>query len=356
MDVKIIASTHISHEGEKGRFDDFSGKMVGLTNTPDNLKTLMFEDNAKAQRRSESAKIENNREYFNHESFTLYFEGLPKIISIIIDSGKTWVKSEKASRFNESYFSKDEELIYNKWIDLFKNKISKLYKDKGEVCTDKMLENMSVEYAVYLKSVFSPVTCAYTVTYGEFNRLIGVIENYIGIEKTNDFENKLSAALIEFVLKLKTLPYYDKSLAKVKDNIWLFTSNNIEEYYGDVYATSYKCSYECLSQLLQYKDIDTKASMLENEYYIPSIIADNKDLSELWVSDIMTLGNYPMASMLSINEMGTLDNFMHKLSDSVDNSIATEVGDAINETYKKYEYSLRLKMHARAEELIKLNK
>ena len=92
MDVKVIATTHIGHEAEKVKYDDFSGKMVGLTNTSDNLKTLMYEDSEKALRRSSMAKEERNIEYFKHESFTLYFEGLPKIISILIDGEKSWTK------------------------------------------------------------------------------------------------------------------------------------------------------------------------------------------------------------------------------------------------------------------------
>jgi len=356
MDVKVIASSHVGHDAEKGKFDEFSGKMLGLINTEDNLKTLMYEDSAKALRRSDIAKSEKERCVFNHESFTLYFEELPKIVSIILDSLKTWTKSEKLSKFSDKYFSKDEELIYNKWIDLFKNKVAKIFKDNGKVSTDKMLENIAEDYALNLKSVFSPVTIAYTTTYNEFNRAIGIMENYIAIKKSNDFENKLSAVLIEFVLKLKALPYYDKALSKTNEDISLFHYKEIEEYYGDVYSTKYTCSLSGLCELLLNRDITLKISISENEYFVPAIIADNKDLCELWMSDIMTLGNYPMATMVNVSDMGTLDTFISRVKDIKNSILVNENDVTIKEILNKYEHSLRIKIHPRVEELIKLQK
>lgn len=354
MEVRVIASSHIGHEAEKQKFDEFSGKMLGLINKSDNLKTLMYEDNAKALRRSDMAKVNRDRSVFDHENITLYFEDLPKIISVILDSEKSWRKSEKDNKFTSTYFSKEEELIYNKWVDLFKGRIAKGFKDKNQVCTDKMLENLAEGYAIYLKSVFTPITATYTVSYGEYNRVIGVLENYIGKEKNNDFENKLSATLIEFVMKLKALVYYDKNLAKTSDQIKLFTKNNIEEYYGDVYSTSYKGSFECVSKLIQNRDINYQINLLEGEYYAPSIISENSDLKELWNSDIITLGNYPLATLFTINERGNLDDFILKYTKVKKEELLTEKTDVIKDVYNKYEYSLRLKMHKRAEELINL--
>lgn len=356
MDVKVIASSHVGHDAEKGKFDEFSGKMLGLCNTEDNLKSLLYEDNAKAIRRSDIAKGEKDRRVFDHESFTLYFEELPKIVTIILDSLKTWTKSEKLSKFSDKYFSKDEELIYNKWIDLFKNKVGKILKDNGKVTTDKMLENIAEDYALNLKSVFSPVTVAYTTTYGEFNRAIGIMENYIAIKKSNDFDNKLSAILIEFFLKMKTLPYYDKTLSKINENISIFDYKEIEEYYGDVYSTKYTCSISGFCELLQNKNLTLKMSMLENKYYIPSIISDNKDLCELWFSDIMTLGNYPMATMVNISDMGTMDNYMDRVKNIKNNILVSEEEIVLKEIYKKYEHSLRIRIHPRVEEFIKIQK
>ena len=352
MDVKIIACTHVGYEAEKNKYDDFSGKMVGVTNTPDNLKTLMYEDVDKAYRRSDLSKNEGKREYFDHEYFTLYFEGLPKIVSIIIDSMKTCAKSEKSSRFNELYLSREEEVIYSKWIELFKSKIAKTMDAEGKVHTEKMLENLAENYAVYLKSAFSPVVAAYTVSYGEFNKLIGVLENLVSEKKFGDFDDKLSRTLIEIVLKLKELPYYDKQLSKVKGSLKLFEGKDVEEYFGDVYSTNYKCSIACLSDLL-VDNINYQIKSLENEYYVPSIIADNKDLSELWVSDIMTLGNYPLATLVSLSERGDLDSFISKLSRCEKNEISKEEHEVSKDVAKKYDYSLRLKTHPRAEELFK---
>ena len=134
------------------------------------------------------------------------------------------------------------------------------------------------------------------------------------------------------------------------------TNSNIEEYYGDVYATSYKCSMVCLAELLNNKNVTNKAKLVEGEYFIPSIIAENKDLGELWSSDLVALGNYPMATIVEVNEMSTLDEFIGRMNVINNSNDIAEVKECTKEIFKKYEYSLRLKMHSRAEELMSLNK
>ena len=99
--------------------------------------------------------------------------------------------------------------------------------------------------------------------------------------------------------------------------------------------------------------INYQIKTVENEYYVPSIIADNKDLTELWLSDIVTLGNYPLATLVSVSERGDFDEFATKLSRLEKNEITKEENDIAKEILSKYDYSLRLKTHSRAEELLK---
>lgn len=360
MEVKVIASTHYDYVAKKEDFDKLSGKAAGICYMSEGFNEVFNEDIIKTERRIALTKNNGHHSVYDHESFSLYFEGIPKIIAMVLHNEKVYTTSEKSGRYTVLHATNDEQLIFDKWVELFKNKIAKMYKnDYPTVFTDKKIEKLAYENARYLTSVFTPTKLMYTTTYRQLNVLIGLIDSYIKEPKTNDFEMKVAEHLSELVDKLKGLPYYDKKLSENFKNrkLSLFSENNIEEYYGDVYATTYKASLNSFAQAQRHRTLNYSIKILENEYYIPPIIADNPDMVELWLSDIKSLGNsYPQASMVEVKEMGTLDNFILKLKERKCFVAQLEINRLTNDILKKYEYALRLKLHPRAEEMIKYTK
>lgn len=360
MDIKVIASTHIDYLAKKEDFDKLSGKAAGICYMSDDFDAIYNEDIVKTERRINLTKNNGHHSVYDHESFSLYLDGIPKIIAMVINNEKMYTTSEKSGRYTVLHATKDEQLIFEKWVELFKNKIAKLYKnDYPTVFTDKKIEKLAYENARYLTSVFTPTKMMYTTTYRQLNVLIGLIDSYLKAPKSSDFEMKIATHLSEFVDKLKALPYYDKKLAENNKNrkLSLFSDNTVEEYYGDVYATTYKSSLNSLAQAQRHRTLNYSIKVLENEYYIPPIIADNADLVELWLSDIRALGNsYPQATMVEVKEMGTLDNFILKMRERKCFAAQLEINRITNDILKKYEYALRLKLHPRAEEMGKYTK
>ena len=252
--------------------------------------------------------------------------------------------------------------IYNKWIEIFKKKIAKKYANEYPAFfTDAKIEKLAQENARYLISVFTPTSFMYTTTYRQLNNIIAFIDKEISVLAQSDFGVKVHNALRKFNEMLKTLPYYDKDLARNEKNrgLSLFANEKhvCEEYFGDVYATTYKGSFACLAQAQRHRTISYTMKVLEGEYYIPPILSDSPEFIELWLADIRDLGNiYPQATLLEINEMGTLDAFILKMKERKCTNAQLEINKITNDTLKKYEYALRMKVHSRAEEIINYTK
>jgi len=361
MDISIIATTHAGYVAEKQDFDNLSGKAAGVCYMPGTFNDLLNEDETKTNKRINQTKESGHHSVYDHNNITLYLDNVPKIIAMVINNEKQYTTSEKSARYTKMQLTAKEQLVYDKWLEMFKNRIAKKYKaDYPQFFTDNRIEKLAQENARYLISVFTPTSLVYTTTYRQYNYLISFIEKQLQKENKSSFEVKLDSYLQEFVGKLKDLSYYDPKLCNNEKSrgLSLFANGaKVEEYFGDAYATNYKASFAELAQAQRHRTISYSMNVIDNEYYIPPIIADSPDLCELWISDIKSLGDiYPQATLLEVNEIGSLDAFILKMKERKCTFAQLEINQVTNETLKKYEYALRLKIHHRAEEIINYTK
>lgn len=357
MDISIIATTHMGHVAEKQDFDNLSGKAAGVCYMPSTFNELLNEDENKTIKRINQTKESGHHSVYDHNGITLYLDNVPKIIAMIINNEKQYTTSEKSARYTKMQLTAKEQLVYDKWLEMFKNRIAKRYKaEYPQFFTDNRIEKLAQENARYLISVFTPTSLVYTTTYRQINYLISFIDKQLQKENKSAFDIKLEEYLREFVSKLKELPYFDPKLCineKCRGLSLFANGSKVEEYFGDAYATSYKASFAELAQAQRHRTISYSFNILEDEYYIPPIIAESPDLCELWISDIKSLGDiYPQATLLEVNEIGSLDAFILKMKERKCTYAQLEINQVTNETLKKYEYALRLKIHHRAEELM----
>lgn len=361
MEISVIASTHVGYEADKNEFDVFSGKTAGVCYMASSFSELLKEDKEKTVKRCNLTKNNGHHSVFDHESISLYLEDIPKILAMIINNEHQYATSEKSARYTKMKLTDSEQAMFNKWIDIFKSRIAKKYGNEyPQFLTPSRIEKLAQENARYLISVFTPTCMVYTTTYRQLNYLIAFMENFINKPEHSDFETKLVPYMTEFVNKLKSGKYYDPKLSINDKNrqLSLFDEGApCEEYFGDVYCTTYEASFAELAQAQRHRTLNYKMKLLDGKYYIPKIISDNEDLTRLWLDDIRSLGHiYPQATMLSITEMGTLDNFILKMYERKCSFAQLEINNVTNDTLKKYEYALRLKIHPRAEEMLKYTK
>ena len=322
---------------------------------------ILNEDKDKTQRRIRQTKASGHHSVYEHGSFSLYLDGVPKIIAMIINNEKQYTTSEKSARYTKMVLTPQEQALYNKWVDIFKAKITKMYaQDYPKFFTDGRIEKLAQENARYLTSVFTPTSLVYTTNYRQFNYIIAFIDKFIAKEEKNKFEEKLTPYLQEFVQKLKEIPYYDEELTrneKCRSLSLLGDGTKTEEYFGDVYCTTYKASFAELAQSQRHRTTSHTMTVLEGQFYVPEILRESESFTELWISDLKDLaGEYPQATLLEVNEMGTLDAFILKLKERKCTFAQLEINHVCNDILKKYEHALRMKVHPRAEEIISYTK
>ncbi len=361
MDIHIIATTHMGYDAEKNEFDYLSGKTAGVCYMPGSFEDLLMEDKSKTEKRVLQTKLSGHHSVFDHNNISMYLSDIPKILAMIINNEHQYTTSEKSARYTKMQLTAEEQLCYDKWLKIFAERITKKYKlEYPQFFTDSRIQKLAQENARYLISVFTPTSMVYTTSYRQFNYLISFLDKFIEKTNKNEFEKKLLPCIQEFVGLMKQSKYYDDKLCgnEKSRELSLFARNeDIEEYFGDVYATTYTASFAELAQAQRHRTIYYSMKVLKDQYYIPPIIKDNADLTELWLSDIKSLGNiYPQATMLKINEMGTFDAFVLKMKERKCTFAQLEINQVTNATLKKYVESLKIKSHPRAEELMQYTK
>ncbi len=334
MKIKVIASTKVGYELPKEEALDFSGKSAGICYLPDTIETLFLEPKEKTRRRYKMNLESGHHSVFGHATYNLILEGVPKIIAMILNNEKIYNTSEKSARYTKMQPSNKEKVLYEKWIEIYKEIISKEYPKIEE----KRVQKLAQENARYLISVFTPATIMeYTVSFQQLNFIVSWFEDYIEKEPENNFSKQLKSAMREF---LKALP--DLKVEKLNPRIKgkplsLFAKRERKEEFGENYCTTYLASFSELAQAQRHRTLYYEISLLDKpRYYIPPIIR-NTELENKWIKDISSLEEYyPQGMLLKINERGTLENFVLKCTERLCGAAQLEIMKQTEETMNKY--------------------
>lgn len=334
MKIKVIGSTKVGYELPKEEALNFSGKSAGICYLPDTLETLFSEPEEKTIRRYKMNLDSGHHSVFGHATYNLSLEGIPKIIAMILNNEKIYNTSEKSARYTIMEPSEKEKALYEKWIRIYKNVISKEYPKIEE----KRVQKLAQENARYLISVFTPATVMeYTVSFQQLNFIISWFEDYIEKEPENSFSKQLKKAMREF---LKALP--DLKVEKLNPRLKgkplsIFASRERKEEFGENYCTTYLASFAELAQAQRHRTLYYEVSFLDKaKYYVPPIIRET-ELEEEWIKDISSLEEYyPQGMLLKINERGTVENFVLKCTERLCGAAQLEIMEQTKETMNKY--------------------
>ena len=192
----------------------------------------------------------------------------------------------------------------------------------------------------------------------QINYIVSWLQKYIATcDKTQDFERKLAASMQEFISELEKLNVLDNGLLTNEKNrsISLFGKNldSKKEYFGDVYATTYKGSFASLAQAQRHRTLDYKMELMdEKEFFVPPILDDDEALIQEWLDDIKSVANvYPNGELVMIYERGTYENFILKCKERLCSAAQLEIMRQTKETLEKYYNSLKANHDSLAEDM-----
>lgn len=334
MKIRVIASTKVGYVLPKEEALDFSGKSAGICYLPDTLETLFAEPSEKTERRVKGNLQSGHHSVFGHATYNLTLEGIPKILAMILNNEKIYTTSEKSARYTIMEPSEEEKVLYEKWIDIYKEVISKEYPSFDE----KKVQKLAQENARYLISVFTPATIMeYTVSFEQLNFIISWFEDYIEEEPETKFSVQLKAVMRQFLNELPDLKVEKLNPRMKGTKLSLFAKRERKEEFGENYCTTYLASFAQLAQAQRHRTLSYEMSLLEEpKYYVPKIIKGTA-LEEEWLKDISSLEeHYPQGMLIRVNERGTVENFVLKCTERLCGAAQLEIMEQTKVTMDKY--------------------
>ena len=359
MKLQIISTSNPGIIADKDVFDTFSGRVAGVCYMAGSFEDLMNEDVEKTRRRVTQTKGSGHHSVYDHEYISVYFTDIPKIVAMVINNEKMYTTSEKSARYTKMKLSGIEQELYDKWLNIFVEKITQKYGENKPFFNEKRILKLAQENARYLISIFTPTSMVYTTSYRQWNYLYTFVCKYLEKQNCTPFEDKLKESLKEFKDMLHdAFPYIDKDLCTNEKNRGLSLLSNRSdyvEYYGDVYTSKYIASFAELAQAQRHRTLDYTITGIEyGKYYVPPIIADDSTLKNAWISDMDRLkDNYPQGMLIDIVERGTYEKFVEKMKERKCTYAQLEINQVTSRQANRYYEKLAESGHALASDMKK---
>ena len=179
---------------------------------------------------------------------------------------------------------------------------------------------------------------AHTVSYRQLNYMYGWLKNIN--ENSPKLLKNLKPYTDEFCQKLEELNLIDCDLQKDGKgrDFSLLTDKTREEYFGDVYCTTYEGSWAQFAQTQRHRTINYEVKPIEPpRFYVPKIIENNETLRNEWLEDMNKVkDNHPQGELIHIIERGTPENLILKSYERLCTCAQLEIMDQTSKTITKY--------------------
>lgn len=320
------------------------GHSANICYTQKSYDEICNEERYKTINRAKANMENKHHSVFGHDNIELYFEGIPKIIAMLINNEKEYNTSEKSGRYTTMFGIDRENELYNKWQEIYKEVIKKEYPNE-QYLNDKMIEKKAKENARYLLSIFMRTKMKYTTSFRQLNYIYDFTCKMIKEETTNPLKQALKPYLEEFRDVLDSTgfivdgikDYRNREFSLIQDD------NSFDEVFSRCYSTNYDSTFPALADLQRHRSLDYSFSLKDKkEFYVPKIIRDKEDLVREWQSDMDSVSEYPQGMLINVNETGKYEDFIMKLYERLCTAAQLEVCDISKETLNKYVRALEL--------------
>ena len=364
--IDILPNLYLKEDGTFNTKEvlNLSGKIAGVCYDKEGFNHLINEPQEKTDRRIFMTLNNGHHSVYDHTYINFNIQNIPKILAMVLNNEKQYTTSEKSARYTKivpgenSIITKEEVDLYNKWLGLFENKITKEY---GNILSSLKIKKLAQENARYLVTVFMPTQMIYTTSLRQINYMASWIASYIEDNKNNlnYFESKLSKAMGEFLKELERLNVLVPELMSNEKHrkLSLFGSNleQTSELFSNVYETTYKGSFASLAQAQRHRTLDYQMEMLDKkEYYVPPILENDSYLKDEWLEDINKVGWVtPQGELILISEMGKYKDFILKCKERLCSAAQVEIMHQTRDTLARYKKYLEDHNNALASDIIK---
>lgn len=136
LKIDIIPTTiFLNEDGTYNKTDSIkqSGKYAGVCYNKEGYYALINEDDAKTMRRINLTMNNGHLSVYDHNFISFNMQNIPKILAMVLNNEHMYTTSEKSARYTkiekkENSIITDKEInLYNKWREIFEDKISEEY-------------------------------------------------------------------------------------------------------------------------------------------------------------------------------------------------------------------------------------
>lgn len=342
MTVKIVGISTTDEEIiNSTTFEDLElngGHSANICYTQKSYDEILEEPIEKTQKRAEDNKENRHHSVFGHDNIQLYFEGIPKIIAMLLNNEKEYNTSEKSGRYTTMFGTDQENKLYSKWKVIFEEEFKKAYPNEVYL-TDAMIGKKAKENARYLLSIFMRTKMKYTTSFRQLNYLYDFTCKMIDEETTHPIKIALKPYLEEFRDTLYSTGFIVHGIKDYRNREFslIQEDNTFDEHFSRSYSVNYDATFPALADLQRHRTLDYSLSLKDKrEFYVPQIIRPRKDLVDEWLDDISSISEFPQGMLVNVNETGKYENFIMKLYERICTAPQLEVMQITKEVLNKY--------------------
>lgn len=342
MKATIIGYTtsHLDDEGKEllENFKAFTGAQAGICYMKDDYFGTYVTDFEKAVKRFDTIIPTGHHSVADHVQVTMLLEGISKMGAMFLNNLNCYETSEKSGRYTEMTGSTDiERELYNKWHEVFMERIMEVYNEKIDT---KTIDKLAKENARYLLSVFTPTTMSYTTSLKQWNYIMDWLEKYDYEQFAEGyFRGNLKREFEELrkgidILRIESLrDNKDRHLNLIENERVIYA----KEQFGENYAVKYEVSFVGYAQLQRHRTLKYSMNFdgIPKRFYIPVIIRET-ELEKLWVEDMKKIIDYvPQGTSIVALERGDTEDFFLKAKERLCGRAQIEVTKQTYETLMK---------------------
>ena len=209
MKVRIVGSTKPGYVLPKEEALIFGGHAAGMCYMPNDFDSILSEPEEKTVERVGGTLESGHHSVDDHPTYNFVFENIPKILAMVLNNEGMYTTSEKSARYTKMEPSLEELVLYNKWLEIFKNLITEEYGERylkyfeNEKKATTAIMKLAQENARYMISVFTNTSMEHTLSFRQTNYILHFFENFIEDAENTPFNIKLKISVKHTVQHIK---------------------------------------------------------------------------------------------------------------------------------------------------------
>ncbi len=316
MNIAVVASTKANHNLSLNQALAIAGQNAAVCYMKGTHADNMREPEEASIARALKAVKDGHHSIFDHIKYSFDMIKFPKILAMILNNQKIYDSSEKSARYTQMKddVSDVERALYDKWLQIFKNRIFSI---DPKIDEQKIIK-LAQENARYLTSVFTPTELVHTLSIRQINYLRHRVKIFVSARYVNDFIESIKPYMQEFLRLTDFLHIEGLNDGKGCRLAFFDYDEHRDEEFGQSYCIKYSGSWTQIAQGQRHRTTDIRVNFINSSlpsnlrHYLPPMLAGTP-YEDLWYIAMDSVDHlHPQGGLVSVVERGKHEDFILK--------------------------------------------